>query len=51
MKRTQIDNNDTITKRLRTTNSSRNTNDHFEKVEKYLMKFLRVKNRFVFFLI
>jgi hypothetical protein len=30
MKRTQIDNNDTISKRLRTAN----TNDPFEKVEK-----------------
>jgi hypothetical protein len=33
MKRTQIDNNDTMSKRLRTTNSSINTNDPFEKVE------------------
>ncbi len=34
MKRTQIDNNNTVSKRLRTTNSSINTNDHFKKVEK-----------------
>ncbi|CAF3531820.1 unnamed protein product [Rotaria sp. Silwood1] len=31
MKRTQIDNNDTMSKRLKTTNSTINTNDHFDK--------------------
>jgi hypothetical protein len=48
MKRTQIDNNDTITKRLRPANSSINTNDHFEKVEKKFNEAFKSK-KYVFF--